>query len=276
MKLENLLGLDHTLVGLRDLEAARQRWQALGFTLCPRGRHIGWGTANYCIMFANDYIELIGIVDPSQFTNNLDKFLEEREGLLGFAWRGEDLAALAGELKSLGVEAEGPRELKRIIELPEGEELPEFRLLFPQEGWTPGAKSFVCKHLTPEMVWRTDWLSHANGAKAVKSLTLLHDSPESLRGAYEKLFEAQEVTAIERGIRVCRAGFSLEIVTQMEGLEGLAGTPRPFLAAMTLQVDDLSWARGVLFDSDIYHLQDDLGLSIPPDQANGLLLRFEA
>ncbi len=62
-------GFDHAIVGVGDLEAARLSWQRLGFTTCPRGKHIGWGTANYCIMFADDYLELLGIVDASQFTN---------------------------------------------------------------------------------------------------------------------------------------------------------------------------------------------------------------
>src|SRR5690606_16548326 len=66
---------DHVLVGVDDLEAARRNWERLGFTACPRGRHIGWGTANYCLMFPENYVELIGIVDPDQFTNNLDSFL---------------------------------------------------------------------------------------------------------------------------------------------------------------------------------------------------------
>src|SRR3546814_9908741 len=75
-----LRGVDHVLVGVRNLEAARDTYRRLGFTVSPRGRHIGWGTANYCIMFPGDYIELLGIVDATQFTNNLNRFLASREG----------------------------------------------------------------------------------------------------------------------------------------------------------------------------------------------------
>ncbi len=49
-------GLDHVLVGVGGLGAARRAWTRLGFTLTPRGRHIGWGTANTCIMFPRDYV----------------------------------------------------------------------------------------------------------------------------------------------------------------------------------------------------------------------------
>ena len=52
-----ITGIDHVVVGVGDLEGARRTWETLGFTLTPRGRHKGWGTANYCVMFADDYIE---------------------------------------------------------------------------------------------------------------------------------------------------------------------------------------------------------------------------
>ncbi|MYF85064.1 MAG: VOC family protein, partial [Rhodospirillaceae bacterium] len=55
-----ITGIDHAIVGVRKLEAARRKWAKLGFTITPRGRHRGWGTANYCIMFETDYVELLG------------------------------------------------------------------------------------------------------------------------------------------------------------------------------------------------------------------------
>ena len=75
-----LIGIDHLIVGVRDLEAARAQYARLGFNSTPRGRHVGWGTANYCIMFEHDYLELLGIVDAGQFTNGLDRFLERARG----------------------------------------------------------------------------------------------------------------------------------------------------------------------------------------------------
>jgi hypothetical protein len=94
-----ITGIDHTLVGVRDLEAARAAWARLGFTITPRGRHIGWGTGNYCVMLEEGYVELLGIVDPSQFSNNLDKLLEKREGLLGLAFATPDANACRDALE---------------------------------------------------------------------------------------------------------------------------------------------------------------------------------
>src|SRR6185295_5522961 len=87
-----ITGIDHAIVGVRRLDGAAETWRRLGFTLSPRGRHYGWGTANYCIMFADECVELLGIVDPAGFTNSLDRCLSVREGLLGLAFATDDAA----------------------------------------------------------------------------------------------------------------------------------------------------------------------------------------
>ena len=81
-----IAGIDHVIVGVRDLDRARMGWTRLGFTLSPRGRHIGQGTANYCIMFASDFLELLGIVDANDCVQHLAAFLSQREGLRAVAF----------------------------------------------------------------------------------------------------------------------------------------------------------------------------------------------
>ena len=62
----HIAGIDHLVIAVRDLEAARMGWTRLGFTLSPRGKHLGRGTGNYCVMFPHDYIELFGIVSSER------------------------------------------------------------------------------------------------------------------------------------------------------------------------------------------------------------------
>ena len=38
MSQASITGIDHALIGVRDLEAARTTWIRLGFTVTPRGR----------------------------------------------------------------------------------------------------------------------------------------------------------------------------------------------------------------------------------------------
>jgi hypothetical protein len=59
----------------------RVRVGAVSASLCRRAAgHIGLGTGNYCIMFASEDIELLGIVDSTDFVQGLDAFLARQPG----------------------------------------------------------------------------------------------------------------------------------------------------------------------------------------------------
>ena len=153
----SLAGIDHIIVGVRDLEAARRSWMRLGFTVTPRGRHIGQGTANYCIMFACDYLELLGFVERDEHAHRLETFLAQREGPMSVAFAPErDTAATAASLAARGLHPSAPRALGRALELPEGAVTPRFSLLNLPPEETPALDYFVCGHLTPELVRRPE------------------------------------------------------------------------------------------------------------------------
>jgi catechol 2,3-dioxygenase-like lactoylglutathione lyase family enzyme len=275
-----LSGIDHTLVGVRDLEAARGRWARLGFTVTPRGRHIGWGTANYCIMLGRGYIELLGILDPAQFTNNLDKFLETREGLMGLAFASDDPAATKARLEALGLHPDGPKDLKRSLELPEGDVLPEFRLLFLPKAETPDLSAFVCCHLTPELVRRPAWLDHTNGAQRLLGMTIVSEAPDRSAGAYRAYFGDGAVRAVPGGAEVACGEERLRFVTR-EGFAALypgqGGWPpfaAPMPAAMTVTVREPSQAATLLWSQGIRAGRDGDRIWVGPSDANGLVLEF--
>ena len=55
MTLKHILGADHVVIAVRDLDAAAAQWRGLGFTLSPRGTHSPLiGTGNYTIKFEED------------------------------------------------------------------------------------------------------------------------------------------------------------------------------------------------------------------------------
>src|SRR6201987_5816478 len=140
-----IAGIDHVIVGVCDLERAGLEWSRPGFSLSPRGRHIGQGTANYCIMFATDYVELLGIVDPDDFVQRLDSFLAQREGVMaaGFAPTGAPEVGGAA-LRGRELPPSEPRPLGRQLELAEGTVVPRFSLMSLPADETPGLDSFFC------------------------------------------------------------------------------------------------------------------------------------
>ena len=209
----HITGIDHTLVGVRDLEAAREVWQGLGFTLTPRGRHIGWGTANYCVMLEAGYIELLGIVDPTQFTNNLDKVLESREGMFALAFASDDADGLVAELAAAGLRPDGPKALKRVLELPEGDVLPAFKLVHLPAAETPELRAFMCEHLTPALIRRPEWLAHPNGARRLEAVTIVCDHPADAGFGYVPLFGEGSLRAGDGEVDVATPMGTLRFVT---------------------------------------------------------------
>ncbi len=182
-----ITGLDHLIVGVRDLEAARGAWARLGFNSTPRGRHVGWATANYCIMFEADYLELLGIVDPAAFTNGLDERLAEGEGLMGVALGSADAALTALAWRAAGLGSARTADLARLLE--DGDPPTELRfanvMLDPDE--RAGLGVFACQHLTPEPMRRPAWLRHPNGASGIAGLTVVAPDIEPIRATAERL-----------------------------------------------------------------------------------------
>lgn len=261
-------GLDHPIVGVRDLEQARMDWQRLGFTITPRGRHIGWGTANYCIMFPLDYVEILGIVDAGQYVHGLDTFLAQRQGILGLALATGDADAAHARLSECGLAGEPPKDLARILELPEGEARPSFRLVHPADPTALGLRGFLCQHLTPELVRRADWLEHANGARRISMISIATAERQSLAERYRKLIGAEAVHADRGGVTVRLDGCVLHFGEPADGIEGGLG--------MAVEVGDLDRTRGLLGSAEIPFEDADGEIDIDPAHATGVALSFVA
>jgi hypothetical protein len=276
-----IAGIDHALVGVRDLEAARAAWAGLGFTITPRGRHIGWGTANYCIMFDRGYVELLGVVGPAQFTNNLDRFLAVREGLLGLAFRSTDNERTARWLAAAGFAPDGPKDLQRVLEGPEGDVLPAFKLLFLPPTATPGLRAFFCQHLTPEIIRRPAWVVHGNRAIALQAVVTVVERPADLVSAYVRLFGNDAVTLAVDSLRVDTGEGDLLFVTSAAlgrlypGIEPLNLAP-PWTAAMRIGVPIIADTADYFDDKRVRTIPTGRGIAVPPELATGAIVEFVA
>ncbi len=271
-----ITGIDHALIGVRDLDAARETWTRLGFTVTPRGRHIGWGTANYCIMFQRDYIELLGIVDPGQFTNDLDRFLEKREGALGLAFATSDAAAAAAELTARGIAVDGPKDLKRVLELPQGDVLPAFSLVHLSPDATPGLKAFLCQHLSRDLVWQPQWTAHPNTALGIRRVTVAVEEPEVAAQAYAEIWgqEVDVFLAKPEAADLLFGGVPLQFL-KPEVLEIERPADPPFIAHLGIEVRDVASIRACLSEAEIPFEDKGNTLLLPPEAGNGVELSFD-
>ena len=103
MALKNVIGIDHVVVMVRDLDEAAETWKRLGFTLSPRGTHSAhMGSGNYTIMLDPDYIELLGVLTETELNAPARAFLAKREGVERIASTAIDSTAGAGEIRARG------------------------------------------------------------------------------------------------------------------------------------------------------------------------------
>ena len=277
-----LAGIDHIIVAVRDLERARMGWTRLGFTLTPRGRHLGQGTANYCVMFGRDYIELLGFAEPDEYALRLQEFLARREGPMAVAFApAEAPERVAEALAALGLHPGEPRALGRQLELPEGTVVPRFSLLSLPPEETPGLDCFVCGHLTPGLVRRPEWLSHPNGAVGLRSIYLIVEDTAPLLPAYDRLFGMHEVTTTD-AVASVRLGphrilFSTpdDFETMHPGIDLDPGFPVPGIAALELAVSRRDDTADHLAQWQIaFDELPDGRLVVPAPEANGTILFF--
>lgn len=241
-----ITGIDHALIGVSDLESARLSYERLGFTVTPRGRHIGWGTENHTVMFENDYVELIGVVDPTKQIHNLDKFLKNGDGLLNVVLGTSDADATSRWLKQQSSQASEAKNLQRLLKIDENEEILDFRYVFIPPELSPGLETFASQHLSPEKVRRPAWLSHPNGARSISEVTVVMEHLNGVSEAYSNLFGSESISGDERkgSVTVDTGNDELWFVTPKTFSERHYDKifnddlPLPRLAALTLNVAD--------------------------------------
>ena len=278
-----IAGIDHVLIAVRDLERARTGWNRLGFTLTPRGRHTGQGTANYCIMFEDDFVELLGIVDPSDNVEHLAAFLARREGARAIAFAPAGSAEdtrLA--LLERGFHPSELRALGRQMELPEGSSIPRFSLMNLAGEETPGLPgSFVCAHLTPDLMRRPEWLIHANSANRLIGIHVLVEQTMPLLRVYDRLFGIQHVTTTDTVATVHvgrhRIVFSTpdDFVTMHPKIDLDPGFPLPGIVAVDLGAVRTDGTAEYFRQQRIAFVEmPDGSLVVPASAADGAILFF--
>src|SRR3954470_14904319 len=102
--LQNVVGIDHAVVVVKNLDQAAENWRRLGFTVSPRGTHSAkMGSGNCTIMLDPDYVELLGVLVETEHNAPTRAFLAERgEGVERIAFTAVDSAAGAEEIRARG------------------------------------------------------------------------------------------------------------------------------------------------------------------------------
>ena len=164
--------IDHVVILVADLDAARDALAALGFTVLPRGGHPIFGTANHTIMFDDSYIELLSIAVPGTVNQYQQDYIAAGGGLLGLSLATPDADGTAARLARQGIDATAPMDFERPVDTSAGRLSAQFRTLHLSASLGFAGYGFFCAHLTPEVVWLPDRPAHPNGATTISGVTM--------------------------------------------------------------------------------------------------------
>ena len=187
-----LLGIDHIVIAVRDLDAAARDYAALGFTVVPGGKH-PVGTHNALIAFADGaYIELIAF-----YRDNPDHrwwaALQRGEGLVDFCMQTDDLIGDTAKFRAAGVNIDDPVPWSRMR--PDGYQLKWVLSLARDEH--RGVAPFLIQDETPREQRVPRETTHRNGTTGIGTVTVAVTALSPVAHWYRSLLGV-EGTAVKR------------------------------------------------------------------------------
>lgn len=277
---QHIHGVDHVVMVVRDLDAARATFRAMGFTVTPRGRHT-LGSQNHCVMFGDDYIELLmsPAENPHPARQYYTDFAVEGEGMAAIALKTDNAKAAYTELLWSGFEPTDPVDFSRPVTASGSAREARFRITQLSLDKTPGGRIFVCEHFTRDVVWRPEYREHANGATALAAIAIVCDDIAASARAYERLFDTHG-KPIAEGLLVQTGDTPIAFASEgalARRLPGIALSPRPApaIAALFVRVADREKTETVLRKGGLVPKRmPDGAVALGADIAHGVAIVF--
>jgi hypothetical protein len=280
--LKNVIGIDHAVVVVRDLDKAAENWRRLGFTVSPRGTHSAkMGSGNYTIMLDPDYMELLGVLVETEHNAPTRAFLANRgEGIERIAFTALDSAAGAEEIRARSYEPLGPTDFERPVTMPDGSQsAARFRIFqWPLSEAPAGLRIFACQHKTRETVWIPELMKHANGAKRLKQALVVSPEPAKEAAHLARLIDREAKAEPDGAVAVPSGSDRAEFILLTREQLGrrypkisLAGLPERGGAGLVLATADLAAAEKAAGGAGA---RSGAAVCVAPQAANGMLLVF--
>jgi hypothetical protein len=280
-------GIDHLIIAVRDLGAARHAFERLGFSVAPIARH-PFGTANAVIQFGNSYLELVsvfdaGLIPPARagafsFAGFNRDFLAKREGMSMLALKSADAAADQADFDAHGLATFEPLHFERMATGPDGVDRPvSFSVTFTREPRLKEVGFLTCQHHHPGNFWRPEYQTHANGAAGVASAVLVARDPADFHAFMTFFTGRRDMSSTSFGVTFDMGDGAIEITSPV-GYEAwfcevAEPDPRRFLACR-IAVADLDKTRDILQANGVAFGERQGAVVVPPQAAHGLAIAF--
>jgi hypothetical protein len=233
-------------------------------------------------MLGPDYLELQGVLTPTEFNAPSRARLERREGIDRTALRAWDAEAAAEDLRRRGIAIDGPQDVSRPVDLSGGGAgEARFRTIqWPLDHAPAGMRISAVQHVTPEFVWLPALQQHANTARRLLCVEVLANEPAEAAAELSELIGIPHAVEPDGRYRVQTAPDRAAIVyldkataRQRYPEEWLEAFKEEGGLAVTLEVGDIEAVTretgGVVSDAGAH-------VTVPPDRASGVIMTFAA
>ncbi len=280
--------LNHVGMAVRDLADTVLRYEAMGFQLTPYSPHsAAWkpgepvkpqGSGNRCVMFANDYLEILASEDPARPAERISNFLKRHQGAHIICFNTQHPQDVEARLASQGIVTSGVIPLQREIDTPDGVRTAKFaRIQFAPEH-SPEGYIQAAQHLTPQYIYQPRYTSHPNGCTSLRTTFVVTNEVLGFAEKYRRYTGIAPV-ALDYAMRFdFPLGTSLMIVEAEHAPHYLPGSlfpPLPGIAAVSFRCADLQAQRERLHEHGFDVAAAHGRLIVPAEQASGLAIAFE-
>jgi catechol 2,3-dioxygenase-like lactoylglutathione lyase family enzyme len=282
------LTLDHVALVTADLEASREAYETLGFTLTrvsshkgritPDGPVVAWGSGNHCAMFRRGYFEILGLTDPNLYHEPFREALSRFHGVSMVALGCESAEAFYERSKSGSAPLVPPVEVRRDI--PSGETTREalFRIVRLEPGAFPELELLFIEQATRSLLWQKPLLEHPNGVIGLSGLSLCSDAPEETAARFERC------TGLGGAAKDGSPHFVLDgsyvAMTSPENImsrfRGAVLPAVPSVGVVELSVEDVDATKRFLEGAGVTPHASKDGIWVRPERTGGVILEFKS
>jgi len=272
--------VDHTMVPVHNLDESARKMRRLGFTLTPKSVHKGLGTANRCIMLAEqNYVEIIAIDSIDAPQPPFAKSLQNREGTYAVALASENAAAAVVAFRKNGMIVNDPFTFSRMATTSNGETEVSFTVIMIDPNELPQGMMFICQHHSREKLFTDDVKSHLNGALGIHSITAIVSDLDVAADSYGKLFGWDRIVRSEDFLTVSNEKTSLIFMTENYFISQYGAIYQPptlpCFCVLSFSVASRLHTREFLLNAEIPFTEGlDGQLRIAPQEGCGDIIEF--
>ncbi|MDP3898938.1 MAG: VOC family protein [Mesorhizobium sp.] len=283
--------IDHLVLPTADLDVARARLTALGFTVAPTGVH-PFGTQNACVYLSDGtFLEPLAIGDAqaaekAAAAGNVfvarDREYRDSDGEEGFSalvFASEDARADHEEFVAEGISAGDMLTFSRPVADAEGHtDTATFKLAFAADPLAPDLFFFTCQRKHVPKIDRSALQLHDNGASAIASVVLSAANPAEHTSLVNFVCGGVAAPVGDTGLGVQTPNAEVLVLGSSE-LDAVFGVRAPTdglrLRAIVFRVPDIDATEALLRSDGIVCRRHGARLVVPPAPGQGAIFAFE-